>query len=205
MSLQNSQEHTDPDISGDFFPPLSCWSCACLLKTKSRRNQSQGAPQAAPEEHTHWYRHGKGRSTPGDGARGEVFKLGLYMETQISPPQHNVQASWLFCRQHHEEAAVWLLGAKSAIRGGYPLGSALGEEQLQSTSSHAVYLLWKSFSGSLMNEIAVKNKCPVVWVLLHAKKWEFLCTTSKEHLTLCDQFLLLIITHWKAWFSGILR
>lgn len=142
---------------------------------------------------------------PGDGARGEVFKLGLFVETQISPPQHNVQASWLFCRQHHEEAAVWLLGAKSAVWGGYPLGSALGEEQLQSTSSHAVYLLRKSFSGSLMNEIAVINKCPIVWVLLHAKKWEFLCTTSKEHLTLCGQFLLLIITHWKARFSGILR
>lgn len=53
-------------------------------------------------------------------------------------------------------------GSKVCGMGGYPLGSALGEEQLQSTSSHAVYLLRKRFSGSLMNEIAVINKCPIV-------------------------------------------
>lgn len=38
------------------------------------------------------------------------------------------------------------------------LGSILGEEQLQNMSTHAVYLLKASFSDSLMNEIAVKNK-----------------------------------------------
>lgn len=46
--------------------------------------------------------------------------------------------------------------------GTYLLGSILGEEQLQDMSSHAVYLLKASFSDSLMNEIAVRNKCLIV-------------------------------------------
>lgn len=86
--------------------------------------------------------------------------------------------------QHCTKATILLMGAKSGSPHSAVLcgGDTPGEEQLHNMSSHAVYLLKASSSGSLGNEIAGKNKCLIVWVLQPARKQEFLCTTIKETL-----------------------
>lgn len=78
------------------------------------------------------------------------------------------------------------------------LASVLGEGQLQSMPSHTVYLLRASFSDSLMNEIWLFSQLRLIVLFLQpTRKQGFLCTTSNRHLTLCEQFLLLLITHQK--------
>lgn len=111
---------------------------------------------------------------------------------QVSPLQCSSQL-FLLCL-HKGSSGLGISAQCPALEGHSSLG--------HNVSSHAVGLLKASFSDKLMSQRAVKNKCLIVPVLQPARKQEFLYSTSKKHLTLCDQFLLLIITSWKTWTSA---
>lgn len=110
------------------------------------------------------YRHGKGTSVPGDGAQGKDFELAEHTEAQVSPLQCSSQLFFSLCLHKGNSAALGggISAQCPALVGTQLLGSVVGEEQLQNVSSHAVYLLRASFSDTLMNERAVKNKCLIV-------------------------------------------
>lgn len=110
-----------------------------------------------------WCRQGKGTSVPGDGARGKDFELAGLVKAQVSPLQCHSQLFLLCLHKGNSTALGGRISAQSpALVGTQLLGSGGGEEQLQNVSSHAVYLLRASFSDTLMNERAVKNKCLIV-------------------------------------------
>lgn len=163
--MWNNQEHAKPDVGRDFFLlPRSFWSHACLLKTNS---EDQKKPQ--PRSTTFGTRTGRvGLHLVMEHGVKILSLLSMWKprshlcDAMHRPPYYSARRTarrQLRCLWEQSQDLCTVL---CSMVGSYLLGSVLGEEQLQHMPPHALYLLKACFSDSLMNEIAVKNKCLIV-------------------------------------------